>query len=134
MVKLEQLLTNLEDKGLLIFDVRTHTGWQVDFFQQKVTIYETNNFQRLWINLPEPANQQITFDIFIRVKDQHNHWLAWEREQMTERMWALDEVKQIVSQVGSAKIINIYRDDFSILDPSDPEPNLAYFVLQKVSS
>lgn len=132
--KLNNLVANLENNGILILDVRTQSGWKVDFFKQKVTVYETDNFQRLWINLPDKGKKQITFDIYIRVKDQHGQWQSWEREQMTERMWRLEEVKHIIDKLEEIKIVNIYRDDFSFLSPTDPEPNLAYFVLRKISN
>lgn len=126
------LIGNLAQGGVLIFDVRTKAGWNIDFFKQKVTAYETDNFQRLWINIPDYEKQQITFDIFIRTKDRNGEWLPWEREQMTERMWSLNEVRDIVKKLDSVESQGIYKDDFALLKEGEAEPGLAYFVLKKV--
>lgn len=128
---LNNLLANLTGGGVLLFDVRTRTGWEVDFFKQKVTAYETENFQRLWINLPDYEKGLITFDIFIRVKDRGGEWLPWEREQMTERMWGLSEVKEIVQKLTGVSLVGIYGDDFVQLTDVSAEPGLAYLLLQR---
>lgn len=128
---LTNLVSNLDTDGVLMFDVRTKTGWNIDFFKQKVTAYETDRFQRLWINKPDYKNQRITFDIFIRVRDKDGEWLTWEREQMTERMWSLDEVGAVVRKLKGVKLLGVYRDDFAPLGSSKEEPGLAYLVLKK---
>lgn len=128
---LNNLLANLTEGGVLLFDVRTRTGWDVDFFKQKVTAYETENFQRLWVNLPDYEKGQITFDIFIRVKDRSGEWLPWEREQMSERMWSLSEIKEIVKGLKLAELVNIYNDNFIMYKDDHVEPGLAYLVLRK---
>ncbi|MFC1647111.1 methyltransferase domain-containing protein [Patescibacteria group bacterium] len=128
---LTNLLDNLESGGLLIFDTRTITGWNVDFFKQKITAYETENFQRLWINKPDYKKNQITFDIFIRIRDKDKKWMPWEREQMTEKMWRLDEIKNVVNNINEIEIKGIYGDDFKLLKNDSDEPGLAYFVIKK---
>lgn len=129
--KISNLVKNLTPSGILIFDIRTATGWNVDFFKQKVTAYETDNFQRIWVNLPDYKKGQITFDIFIRTKDRDGEWLSWEREQMTERMWNLGEAQEIVEKVDDTDILGIYRDDFTKMTANSHEPGLAYFVLRR---
>lgn len=128
---LNNLLGNLDTEGLLIFDVRTKAGWQVDFFKQKITCYETDNFQRLWVNLPDYQQNTIKFDIFIRIKDKNGQWLSWEREQMKEKMWSLQEIKDVIDNLQGIELLNIFSDDFTILNNNSPEPGLAYFVLRK---
>ena len=129
--RISRLITILKQKGIVIMDVRTATGWDVDFFHQKVTIYETNRFQRIWINLPDYDAGTITFDVFIRVKGKDDNWLPWEREQMTERMWKLGEAETILRQISDCTMEGIYRDDFTSYRSSEPEPGLAYIVLRK---
>lgn len=119
---LSNLIGNLATGGVLVFDVRTKTGWNIDFFKQKVTAYETENFQRLWINIPDYEKQQITFDIFIRIKDKNGEWLPLEREQMMERMWSLKEVRSIVEQLDNIESLGIYKDDFAVLKEGESEP------------
>lgn len=127
---LTNLLANLSSGGILIFNVRTKTGWNVDFFKQKVTLYETDCFQRIWINLPDPKNDLITFDIFIRVKDKDGAWLPWEREQMTERMWRLQDVKRVVERLENTTVDGIFGDDYTPVRGTR-EPGLTYFILSK---
>jgi len=129
---LSNLISNLAIGGILVFDVRTKNGWNIDFFKQKVTAYETDNFQRLWINNSDYEKQQITFDIFIRIKDRSGEWLPWEREQITERMWSLNEVRDIVEQLDNVESLGVYKDDFALLKESETEPGLAYTVLKRV--
>lgn len=129
--ELSNLVSNLTSGGILICDVRTRTGWNVDFFKQKVTAYETDNFQRLWVNLPDYEKSRITFDIFIRIKDKNGAWLPWEREQMTERMWGLSEVRDIVKKLANIQLEGVYSDDFTQIHNDSPEPGLAYFVVRK---
>ncbi len=128
---LQQLVDNLDAKGMLIFDVRTLAGWQVSFYRQKVTTFATPNFQRVWINLPDYKKHLITFDVFIRQRRPDGSWSDWQREQMTERMWLLDEVKRIVDELQGVKLEGVYADDFAALQNADHEPGLAYFVLSK---
>lgn len=128
---LRNLSNNLQSNGILIFDVRTRTGWDVDFFKHEVTTYETDTFQRIWINLPDYKNDLITFDIFIRVKDKNGEWLPWEREQMTERVWDLADIKSAVEKLDEFSLEGIYGDDFTLLSDNSLEPRLAYFVLKK---
>lgn len=128
---LHNLLDNLASGGTLIFNVRTKTGWNIDFFRQKVTLYETDRFQRIWINLPDVKQDIITFDIFIRVKDKDGAWLPWEREQMTERMWRLSEVKQVVERLENASVDGLLGDDYTPIKGTR-EPGLTYFILSKM--
>ncbi len=128
---LQRLIDTMADKGALIFDVRTLAGWQVNFYRQKVTTFSTPNFQRVWINLPDYDKHLITFDVFIRQRTVDGKWTEWQREQMTERMWLLDEVKKIVSGLNGVRLKGIYADDFAPLESVDHEPGLAYFVLEK---
>jgi len=128
---LTNLINNLESDGILVFDVRTKTGWNIDFFKQKVTTYETNSFQRVWINLPDYSKNQITFDIYIRIKDKNGEWLPWEREQMTEKIWNLDDVRKVVNGLKDVSVEGVYGDDFTTLKNGSLEPGLAYFVLKK---
>lgn len=127
---LDNLLANLATGGTLIFNVRTKTGWNIDFFKQKVTLYEAERFQRIWINLPDPKRERITFDIFIRIKDKDGVWLAWEREQMTERTWRLSEVKRVVTRLEHASLDGIFGDDYTPVKGAR-EPGLTYFILTK---
>lgn len=129
--KIRNMIDNLEKGGCLIFDIRTKTGWQVDFYKQKITIYETNNFQKIWINLPDYKRNQIHFDIFIRIKDKNRGWLPWEREQMIEKMWSSHEVKGLLQLLDDVEIENIYSDDFRKISSGESDPNLVYFVLRK---
>ena len=127
---LDSLLTNLVTGGTLIFNVRTKTGWNVDFFKHKVTLYEAERFQRIWINLPDPKKARITFDIFIRIKDKDGAWLPWEREQMTERTWRLSEVKRVMTRLKKASLDGILGDDYTPIRGTR-EPGLTYFILTK---
>lgn len=129
---LSNLIANLTSDGVLMFDVRTKTGWNIDFFKQKVTAYETNNFQRLWVNMPDYDKQQITFDIFIRVKDKSGEWLPWEREQMTEHMWSLKDIETVIKKLSAVELLGIYKDDFAVMKAGEPEPGLAYIILKRL--
>lgn len=128
---LQAIIENLDKHGILIFDIRTKTGWNINFFKQRVTAYETDNFQRLWINLKDEKKSLITFDIFIRTKNKNGKWLLWKREQMTERMWSLDEVIDVVDSLTGVNKMRIYSDNFTLLKKNKSEPGLAYFVLRK---
>lgn len=128
---LQSLINNLQKNGCLIFDIRTVTGWGIDFYNQKVTVYETDRFQRLWLNIPNYETKQIKFDIFIRVKDKSGNWKEWKREQMVEKMWDLSSVKNVVNSLKGVKLEGIYGDGFNKLSESSAEPLLAYFVIIK---
>jgi SAM-dependent methyltransferase len=128
---LNRLLANLEIGGILIFDVRVNEGWQIDFFKQKVTAYETENFQRLWVNLPNFASKQIRFDIYLRTKLAGGGWGEWQREQMLERMWTTSEVEQVISKL-KVDLLGTYGDDFKPL-PAGATVNLVKFVLRKTA-
>lgn len=106
--QLTTLLDNIEKNGCVIFDIRTLKGWQVNYYQQKVTIYETDSFQRIWINLQDSQSETIKFDIFIRLKDKFGNWLEWEREQMEEKMWRLQDVYDLVCKLSNAKLVGIF--------------------------
>ncbi len=127
---LDNLLGNLTIGGTLIFNVRTKTGWNIGFFKQKVTLYEAERFQRIWVNIPDAQRDLITFDIFIRVKDKSGIWLPWEREQMTERMWRLSEVKRVVTRLEHASLDGIFSDDYTPVKATR-EPGLTYFIITK---
>ncbi len=126
---IQNLIHNLVPGGVLIFDVRTVTGWQVNFFHQKVTTFSTSNFQRIWINLPDYDQKTITFDIFIRTCQPDGNWGSWHREQMKERMWRLKEVRDIVDSLPDCTLEAIFDDNFSPV--GQQEPGLAYFVLKR---
>lgn len=128
---LENLLNNIEKGGCLIFDVRTTTGWQISFYRQKVTTYATANFQRIWINEPDYDRNAIRFDIFIRTRSARNIWGEWRREQMQERMWGFDEVKEIAGSLDNGQLESVYGDDFSLAKNGE-KPGLAYFVIKRV--
>ena len=128
---LQNLINNIQPGGCLIFDIRTIAGWNVSFFRQKVTTFATQNFQRVWINLPDEEKGLITFDIFIRTRQTTGLWGDWHREQMQERMWPLGEVQEIVKKLEHSKLDAIYGDDFSPLSSND-KPGLAYFVLTRI--
>lgn len=130
---LQNLLDNISPGGCLIFDIRTVTGWRVNFFHQKVTTFGTNTFQRIWINKPDYDQKIIMFDLFIRVKQPDGTWGEWRREQMKERMWSLDEVHDIVATLQGGELDAIYGDTFSKLKEGE-EPGLAYVVIKKLSS
>jgi SAM-dependent methyltransferase len=127
---LQHLINNLAPDGVLVFDVRTTTGWDVDFFKQKVTTFSTDAFQRIWINLPDYKNKMIVFDIFIRIREPNGQWGEWQREQMQERMWSLLEVIRLVKELHNTRLTDVYDDQFE-LTRDDVEPGLAYLVLQK---
>jgi SAM-dependent methyltransferase len=127
---IKNLIDNLVPGGLLMFDVRTVTGWQVTFFHQKVTTFATPNFQRIWINLPDYDQRTITFDIFIRTRQSDGNWGHWQREQMKERMWHLKEVHDIASSLPNCTIEAVFDDSFSPI--THQEPGLAYFLLKKI--
>lgn len=129
---LTQLLHNIVPGGLLIFDVRTYSGWQIDFYAQPITTFATERFQRIWLNHQDKAKDTISFDVYIRTRDADGAWAPWQRESMRERMWHLPEVKAVVKGLAGAKLKAVYGDDFRELRKADAEPNLAYFVLQKV--
>ena len=130
---LTQLLKNLVSGGLLIFDIRTFSGWQIDFYAQPITTFATERFQRVWLNQQDRANQTIDFDVFIRTRDTDGAWAPWQRETMREHMWHLQEVRDIVMALPNTELVAIYGDDFrEHLDVSE-EPGLAYFVLRKKS-
>lgn len=128
---LTQLLQNLRSGGLLIFDIRTYTGWQIDFYSQPITTFATERFQRIWLNHQRKKEAVIDFDVFIRVRDADGAWAPWQRESMRERMWRLSEVEQVVGALPNATTLAIYGDDFRKMGDTDDEPGLAYFVLQK---
>lgn len=131
---LRNLLGNLADDGLLIFDVRTFNGWQIDFYSQPVTAFATERFQRLWLNHQDHDSKLISFDVFIRTRDLDGGWAAWRRESMRERMWRLHEVREIVSDLPEAHLEAVYGDDFRRLRDEAEEPNLAYLVIRKRSA
>jgi hypothetical protein len=73
--------------------------------------------------------QTITFDIFIRTKERDGSWGAWQREQMTERMWPIEAVRNIVQKLPGCTLEGIFDDNF--LPVTNEEPGLAYVVLKK---
>jgi hypothetical protein len=125
------LVRNLAEDGLLIFDVRTFHGWQVDFYSQPVTTFATERFQRIWLNEQDHQKKLINFDVYIRTRDIGGGWSPWYRESMTERMWTLAEVSEVVNSIDGITLEAIYREDFRTLSIDDEEPTLAYFVLRK---
>lgn len=127
---ISNLVANLAPNGTLVFDIRTMTGWQVNFYRQKVTTFATSNFQRIWINLPNYDQRLITFDIFIRIRHKDGSWGEWRHEQMKERMWRLEEIQNIVRVLPDCHVEAIFDDNFSPIKPKQ-EPGLAYFVLRK---
>lgn len=131
---LDQLLANLLPGGLLLFDIRTYGGWQIDFYSQPVTTFATERFQRIWLNQQDKDNRQITFDVYIRVRDTDGAWAPWQRETMKEFMWKLDEVRAVIDAMPGCKLVSVHADDFRALRPGDNEPGLAYLVLQKLGS
>ena len=126
---IQNLMSNLAPGGLLFFDIRTITGWQVSFFRQKVTTFSTTNFQRIWINLPDYDQKTITFDIFIRTRQSDGSWGPWRREQMHERMWHFKEVYDIADALHGCTVEGVFDDNFSPV--KQQEPGLAYFLLKK---
>jgi len=127
---LKRLLANITKGGLLVFDVRTVTGWQIDFYSQPITTFATERFQRIWLNQQDPATGLIHFDVFIRVRDIDGAWSPWQRESLTERMWHLKEVLDVVTKLPNTLVEAVYGDDFRKIDPATEEPNLAYIVLR----
>ncbi len=127
---LQNLLQNIATEGCLIFDVRTLKGWKVDFFHQKVATYSTDSFQRISRRAANSTTNIIELDIFIRTRQIDGAWGAWRREQMTERMWSLEEVKDVIATLGDCQLETIYGDTFSEVEVGE-EPGLAYFVLKK---
>jgi SAM-dependent methyltransferase len=129
---LSRLLHNLAPGGLLIFDVRTYNGWQIDFYSQPITTFATERFQRIWLNHQDKAKRIIGFDVYIRTRDADGAWAPWRREFMQERMWYLAEARDIARSLPGAKLKAIYGDDFRELRKTGEEPGLAYFVLEKI--
>ncbi len=130
-VMLSQLVHNIVPGGLLVFDVRTYTGWQIDFYSRPITTFATERFQRIWLNHQKPEQGIIDFDVFIRTRDADGAWGVWQRESMRERMWRLPEVLKIAASIPGASLKAVYGDDFGVLQDNYIEPNLAYIVLQK---
>ncbi len=132
--KIRKLLDNVINGGILIFDVRTFTGWDVDFFKKPITFYETPNFQRIWLNQHDNNKEIITFDIFIRVKTKTGRWDKWNRETFTEKKWRLGNVKKLFEIIkDKGELINVYDNNFNkITLKSKNEPSLVYFVLKKI--
>lgn len=122
---------NLERNGALIFDIRTYTGWQIDFYSQPVTMFATERFQRIWLNRPEQKSELIHFDVFIRVRDVDGSWSEWRRESMTEKTWVLQDVIKVIGEIPNVALEGIYGDDFRKINPRTEEPNLAYFVMRR---
>jgi hypothetical protein len=133
--ELKQMLTNMLDNlpnnGLLIFDVRTYQGWQIDFYSQPITTFATERFQRIWLNHQDPKDKLINFDVYIRTRDIDGAWSEWHRESMTERMWHLSEVLTVIKDLEEVSLEAVYQDDFRKIDADKEEPNLAYIVLRK---
>ncbi len=128
---LMNLIQHVASKGLLLFDIRTFQGWQVDFYAQPITMFATERFQRIWLNYQDHAKNLIDFDVYIRTRDVDGAWSAWHRESMTERMWRLSEVLSVVNKLKGISLEAVYRDDFRKIDTNHEEPNLAYIVLRK---
>lgn len=128
--QLQNLIDNLAPNGCLIFDVRTTNGWGAYFLREKVATFATPNFQRISINLPDHDTNLITFDRFIRLKQNNGLWGDWLREQMIDRMWSLKEIQAIVKQLKHCTLEGIYDDDFLPVKSSS-EPSMVYFVLKK---
>ncbi len=126
-----KLTENLSRDGILIFDIRTFTGWQIDFYSQPITTFATERFQRIWLNDQDQVTGLIHFDAYIRVRDIDGNWSEWHRESMTEKMWGLQEVVAQIENLPGLSIDGIYGDDFRKIDPAREEPNLAYLVLRK---
>lgn len=126
---LENLLENIRIGGRLLFDVRTSTGWNVTFFRQKISTVSTPHFQRVSIRDFDQANNTVRFDRFIRTKNIHS-WGEWRREQMSERIWTLSEVKTIVSNLSNGQLEAIYDDNFARIG-SNIEPGIAYIELKR---
>lgn len=128
---LMRLLGNLKKGGLLIFDVRTYQGWQIDFYAQPITTFATERFQRIWLNLQNHSKNTISFDVYIRTRDIDGAWSAWRRESMTEKMWHLSDVLSVIQGLKNTTLEAVYRDDFKKINTGHEEPNLAYIVLKK---
>ncbi len=126
-----RLLKNLSPKGILIFDIRTYQGWQIDFYSQPITTFATERFQRIWLNHQDHKKKVINFDVYIRTRDIDGAWSQWRRESITERMWHLSEVLSVVEKLQNTSLEAIYQDDFRKIDAKYEEPNLAYIVLKK---
>lgn len=132
--QLQSLIDNLEPEGTLVFDLRTILGWKTYFFTEKVATLATPNFQRISANTLDPQARLIHFDRFIRVKEPDGLWGEWRREQMTDRLWSIDEIKAIIARVKGARLDALYSDNFVKLDLKDTEEtSLVYFVIKKSS-
>lgn len=129
---LAKLLENLTQDGILLFDVRTFQGWQIDFYAKPITTFATERFQRIWLNRQDVKSGLITFDVFIRTRDVDGAWSAWKRESMTEYMWHVSEVVSIITSFKGVALEAVYQDDFRKINTQSEEPNLAYFVLKKL--
>lgn len=130
-IALLQLVVNLAKGGVLIFDIRTLTGWQIDFYSQPITTFATERFQRIWLNHQNKKSQLINFDVFIRVRDVDGAWSQWQRESMSEKMWELPKVLEVVKTISEVEVKTVYGDDFRRINPATEQPNLAYIVLRK---
>ena len=131
---LANLMHNLTNDGTLILDIRTLTGWQIDFYAQPITTFATERFQRIWLNKQDHESHLIYFDIYIRVRDVDGAWSEWRRESMTERMWTLKEVMKTISKIPGVSVQKVYGDDFRKIDFEKEEPGLAYIVLRQAKS
>ncbi len=128
---LQQLLNNVEPGGVLLFDIRTFTGWQVDFYAQPVTLFATERFQRIWLNHQDHKNGLIDFDVFVRVRAQDGAWAPWRRESMREKMWRMQEILEVIQSLQGVDTTQLYADDFRKLKSTDNEPGLMYVVLRR---
>jgi SAM-dependent methyltransferase len=126
-----RLVGNLVAGGLLIFDIRTYQGWQIDFYSQPVTTFATERFQRIWLNHQDRATKIIDFDVFIRTRDVDGAWSPWRRESMRERMWHLKEVLDVIAALPGVTLKAMYGEDFRELHNATEEPNLLYIVLEQ---
>jgi hypothetical protein len=130
--QLQNLIDNLAPDGCFIFDVRTIVGWKAYLFTEKIATFAAPRFQRISANTLDYKERRIHFDRFIRIRQSDGLFGEWRREQMTDRMWSLTEVKAVIARLRHVRLEAIYSDSFAKLDlASDEDPGVVYFVLKK---
>jgi trans-aconitate methyltransferase len=129
--RLQKLINNLESGGILIFDIRTLSGWQTDYFKKMIRIKETKKYQRIWVNKHNYTSKRISFDIFIREKDKMNKWQPWKRGFMIEKMWEKKEILELINRLDNHEIIGCYNENFEKISLRSKEPLVYYFILKK---
>lgn len=128
--RLQTLADNVLPGGCLIFDVRTVRGWQAYLFEEKIATFATTSFQQILLTRRSDRTRLVHQEHFIRLKYANTLWGPWRREESVSRMWSLNEVKAVATQLKDCRVEGIYDETFTPLKEGD-DPAIAYFVLVK---